>query len=80
MKLVTLLCAIFAISFLTRPGYPASVSFGPAAGSGACDCSATPRKPSRKDATPICEFTRMNEMCEYAGEDTMELYFFLLFR
>jgi hypothetical protein len=56
------------------------VTLSAVAGCGACDCSATFRKPSRKDATPVREFNRMNEMCEYAGEDIMELYFFLLFR
>jgi hypothetical protein len=53
---------------------------GPAAGSGAVHCAATSRKPSRKDATPLREFNRMKQMCEYAGEDIMELYFFLLLR
>ena len=39
-----------------------------------------PASPRESDATPVREFNRMKQMCEYAGEDIMELYFFLLFR
>jgi hypothetical protein len=61
-------------------GDDSPLATGPALASRACDCSTTSRKPSRKDATPVREFNRMKQMCEYAGEDIMELYFFLLLR
>jgi hypothetical protein len=61
-------------------GDDSPLEIGPTVGSGACDCSTTSRKPFRKDATPTREFNRMKQMCEYAGNDTMELYLFLLFR
>jgi hypothetical protein len=61
-------------------GDDSPLEIGPTVGSTACDCSTTSRKPFRKDATPTREFNRMKQMCEYAGNDTMELYLFLLFR
>jgi hypothetical protein len=59
-------------------GDDSSLETGPGADSSAYDCRTTSRKPLRKDATPVGEFNRIKEMCEYAGEDIMELYVFLL--